>query len=65
MFVKEEYRKIGCSKILNDAILQEAKKRGIKRLYLKTNLDNYYERFGAKYIETLSSGEKLYNYTVS
>ena len=31
-----------------------------KRLYLKTDLENYYEKFGAKYIENLSNGEKLY-----
>ena len=59
MFVKEEYRKKGYSKILNNAILDEARNRGFKRLYLKTDLENYYEKFGAKYIETLKSGEKL------
>ncbi len=60
MYVKEEYRKKGYSKILNDAILKEAKKRKIKRIYLKTSLDNYYEKFGAKYIEKLKNNEKLY-----
>ena len=60
MFVKEEYRRKGYSKILNNAILEEAKRRGLQRLYLKTDLENYYEKFGAKYIENLSNGEKLY-----
>ena len=60
MYVKEEYRKKGYSKILNDAILKEAKKRKIKRIYLKTSLDNYYEKFGAKYIGRLENNEKLY-----
>ena len=60
MYVKSEYRGNGYSKILNNAILEEAKKRKIKRLYLKTKLENYYEKFGAKYIEDLSNGEKLY-----
>ena len=60
MYVKKEYRKKGYSKILNDAILKEAKKRKIKRIYLKTSLDNYYEKFGAKYIEKLKNNEKLY-----
>lgn len=60
MYVKSEYRGNGYSKILNNAILEEAKKRKIKRLYLKTKLKNYYEKFGAKYIEDLSNGEKLY-----
>ena len=59
MFVKEEYRGKGYSKILNDAILDEARRRGFRKLYLKTELNNYYEKFGAKYIETLRSGEKL------
>ena len=60
MYVKEEYRGKGYSKMLNKAILNEAKRRGIQRIYLKTDLANYYEKFGAKYIEKLSNGEKLY-----
>lgn len=60
MFVKQEYRGNGYSRILNDAILEEAKKRGFKKLYLKTNLNNYYEKLGAIYLDTLSTGEKLY-----
>ena len=27
---------------------------------MKSNLENYYEKFGAKYMETLKNGEKLY-----
>ena len=34
MYVKKEYRKQGYSKILNDAILNEAKERGFKTIYL-------------------------------
>lgn len=60
MYVKEEYRGKGYSKILNDAIIEEARKRNFKKLYLKSDLENYYEKFGAKYIETLKDGEKLY-----
>ena len=60
MYVKEEYRGKGYSKVLNDAILKEALNRGIKRIYLKTNLNNYYEKFGAKFLEYLTTGEKLY-----
>ena len=60
MYVKKEYRGKGYSKILNDAILKEAQRRGFNKLYLKTTLSNYYEKFGAKYIETLNNGEKLY-----
>ena len=45
MYVKEKYRNNGYSKILNDAILKEAKNRKFKLLYLKTDLENYYEKF--------------------
>lgn len=60
MYVKKEYRGLGYSKILNDAILNEARDRNFKYIYLKTDLVNYYEKFGAKYIEELDNGEKLY-----
>lgn len=64
MFVKKEYRGNGYSKILNDAILSEARKRNIPKLYLKTSLNNYYEKFGATYLETLQNGEKLYCFDI-
>ena len=64
MYVKEEFRGQGYSKILNNAILEEAKRRGFKKLYLKTNLINYYEKFGAIYLETLNTGEKLYYFSI-
>ena len=60
MYVKKEYRNKGYSKLLNEAILKEASNLGYKKVYLKTNLVNYYEKFGAKYIGKLNNGEKLY-----
>ena len=60
MYVKEEFRGKGYSKILNNAILEEARKRRFKKLYLKTDLINYYEKFGATFLENLKHGEKLY-----
>ena len=60
MYVKQEYRGLGYSKILNDAILKEAKLRGFDKIYLKSDLVNYYEKFGAIYMEDLKSNEKLY-----
>ena len=60
MYVKEEYRGKGYSKILNDAILEEAKNLGYDKVYLKSFLRNYYEKFGAKYIKDLENKEKLY-----
>lgn len=65
MYVKKEYRKQGNSKILNNAILNEAKKRNIPRLYLKTNLVNYYEKFGAIFIKQLNNGENLYKIEIN
>lgn len=60
MYVKKEYRGRGLSKILNNAILEEARHRGFNKIYLKSDLVNYYEKFGAKYMEDLNNGEKLY-----
>ena len=62
MYVKEKYRNNGYSKILNDAILKEAKNRKFKVLYLKTDLENYYEKFRAIFIKKLKSGESLYKF---
>ena len=64
MYVKKEFRGTGYSKILNDAILEEAKNRGFKRLYLKTELNNYYEKFGAIFLENLNNGEKIYYFSI-
>ena len=62
MYVKKEYRNHGYSRILNDAILHEAKARGFATLYLKTNLKNYYDKFGAIFIKRLKSNEYLYKF---
>lgn len=62
MYIKSEYRGRGYSKILNDAILNEAKNRGYKEIYLKTCLENYYEKFGAIYLENIDEHEKLYKF---
>ena len=62
MYVKKKFRKNGYSRILNEAILNEAKNRGFSILYLKTDLNNYYEKFGAMYIKKLKSGESLYKF---
>lgn len=59
MFVKKEYRGKGYSKMLNQAILTEARKREIENLFLKTELENYYEKFGATFVKKIKTGEKI------
>lgn len=60
IYVKSNCRGKGYSKLLADAIINEARNRGFKTLYLKTELDNYYEKFGAKYMKMINDTEKLY-----
>jgi GNAT superfamily N-acetyltransferase len=64
MYVKKEYRNKGYSKMLNNAIIKEAKKRGFKQLYLKSELNNYYEKFDAQYIKNINLTEKLYKIVI-
>ena len=64
MYVKREYRGKGYSRILNDAILEEARKRGYKEIYLKTELVNYYEKFGAIYVKNITPTEKLLKFVL-
>ncbi len=59
-YVKKEYRNMGYSKILNKAILEKTKSLGFEKVYLKSSLVNYYEKFGAIYMQDLKNGEKLY-----
>ncbi len=60
MYVKNRYREKGYSKILNEAIQDTARSLGYKKIYLKSNLVNYYEKFEAKYMDKLKNGENLY-----
>ena len=59
MYVKKEYRGKGYSKILSDALIKEALNRGFNKIYLKTDLNNYYEKLGFTYLETKGK-EKIY-----
>lgn len=64
MYVKKEYRGKGYSRILNNAILEEAKNRNIEELYLKTDLNNYYEKFGAIPLKQINEKEKLLKFII-
>lgn len=60
MYVKKEYRLNGYSKLLNNALLEKTKELGYSKVYLKSDLVNYYEKYGAKYFDKLKNDEKLY-----
>ena len=60
MYVLEKYRGHGYSKLLHQALIEEARKRNITTLYLKTVLNHFYEKLGAQYLRDLKTGEKLY-----
>jgi len=64
MYIKSEYRGKGYSRILNDAILKEAKKRKYKEIYLKTELNNYYEKFGAIFVKNINEKERLLKFVL-
>ena len=64
MYVKKEYRGKGYSKILNNEIIKKAKSLNMKYLYLKTELKNYYEKFGAIYIKNINDKERLYKINI-
>ena len=64
MYVKKEYRDKGYSKILNNEIIKKAKSLNMKYLYLKTELKNYYEKFGAIYIKNINDKERLYKINI-
>ena len=65
IYVKKEYRGKGYSKILNDAILKDAIRLGYNKIYLKTNLVDYYGKFGARYIEKINDNERLYYFELN
>ena len=50
--------------MLNDAILEVARNRGFNEVYLKTELINYYEKFGAIPVKILSTGEQLLKFVL-
>ena len=55
VYIKEEYRGQGYSKILINDALKKAKELGYKKLYLHSRLENYYEKFGFKFQEEVET----------
>ena len=56
---KNKYRNKGYSKLLNNELIKQEHSLVYDKIYLKTKLSNYYEKFGANYISKLEDGEKL------
>lgn len=52
LFVSPKYRGQGVGQALQMALLKTAKTAGFKQVYLMTNLENYYEKIGWKFVES-------------
>lgn len=63
LYVKKEYRGLGYAQILNESILREACKRGFKEIYLKTELQGFYEKFGALHLKNVGK-ERIYKFVL-
>lgn len=55
VFVKEEYRGLGYSKYLITDAIDKAKQMGYKKLYLHSNHENLYEKYGFKFLEKVKT----------
>ena len=51
VYVREEYRKQGFSTILINDSIKFTKELGYKTLYLHSRIENYYEKYGFKFIK--------------
>lgn len=51
LYVTEDYRDRGIGQELQKFIINYCKGKGIDKLYLYTDLENYYEKMGWEYIE--------------
>lgn len=66
LYVDEEHRGLGHSRHLIERLKSDAQKGGYSHLYLVTELDNYYEKFGFTHIDngTDPEGYELKVYSV-
>lgn len=66
LFVLPKYRQKGIGRILQSELLKTAKKAGFKKIYLMTEMKNYYEKTGWRFMEIgpYTEGRKisLYEY---
>jgi N-acetylglutamate synthase-like GNAT family acetyltransferase len=59
IYVDEKYRNKGLGKLLIEHSINEAKKLGVKELYLYTEHIGLYEKYGWEYIENVTTYEKV------
>lgn len=66
LYVLPEYRGQRIAEYLQNKCISSARKLGFSALYLETTLENYYERYGWEYLESVNEGKesyvKLYKY---
>ena len=55
VFSKEQYRNRGFSRVLIEDSIKKTKELGYKNLYLHSRLENYYEKFGFKFLEEVET----------
>ncbi len=55
VYIKEEFRGKGYSKLLINDSIKETKKLGFNKLYLRSHHENYYEKFGFKLIKEVET----------
>lgn len=55
VYIKEKYRHQGYSKLLIEDAKEKAILLGYKDLYLHTKINNYYEKFGFKFLKEVNT----------
>ena len=65
VYVREEYRKRGYSTVLINDSIKFAKELGYKDLYLHSRINNYYEKYGFKFlkeVKTKYGNKRIFKY---
>jgi len=58
LLVLKKYRNLGIGKILQQELLKTARRAGFRKVYLFTELKNYYEKSGWRFVETATYTER-------
>ena len=68
LYIKKEYRGIGIGTLLQKKCIETVKSLGYKSLYLTSDLENYYERTGWKFLDRAPVNQhltKIYEYKIA